>query len=206
MLKLNEMLIDEKSIDACCKNVAEVPLKKGIYFWFMPNEAYAKLSKYVAILPIVPVYQKVINGIVHDLVYIGTAGTGKNGNSNLNERLKWHLCTKHSESAVCSGTLSTLRAGLGALLADDLILPNTEAEVNDFMCTYMKVYWITYGDHDKDAIDSDESKLIIELRPLLNLDHNPNARVTAQLNPTRRYKILRSRIIKDTKLRLGCHK
>lgn len=196
MLKLDEMLIGKNCIDACCSNVAEVPFKKGIYFWFMPSEAYNKLSKYVAILPTVPVYQKVIKGILHDLVYIGTAGTGKNGNSNLNERLKWHICTKHSESAIRSGTLSTLRAGLGALLADDLILPNTETEVNKFMCDYMKLCWVAYGDNDNKAINNDEFILISELLPLLNIKNNPYK--------NRVYGDRRRSIIRNSKGRLDC--
>lgn len=196
--KFTLQLVDEDSIDACCKNVGKVPTKKGIYFWFIPNEAYDALSKYVTISPVIPLYQRAVNGVVYDLVYIGTAGTGKSGNSNLNERLKWHLCTKHNEGAICSGALSTLRAGLGALLADDLIEPNTETEVSDFMRRYMKVYWIAYGDTDKDAIDYDESKLIFEIRPLLNIKGNPNTNNV--------YRGRRKSIIKKSQSRIGCQK
>lgn len=187
---------------ATCNEVTKVPKKKGIYFWFMPKTAYTALSKYVSVSQMDKVCEMEIEGVLYDLVYLGTAGTGKSGSSNLYERLKWHLCTKHTKSAVCSGTLSTLRAGLGALLADDLIEPNTEAEVNDFMCKYMKVYWIAYGDNDKDAIDDDESKLIEKLRPLLNIKNNPNAAVTG--NATYIYKQRRTLVYDFTRNRIKC--
>ena len=123
-----EKWLDEKLTNPFRPNFDEIPntKSKGIYFWFMKPDGYEKLSNYVEIKPIDSKYSKEIDGVKHDLVYLGTAGTGKKGNSNLYERLKWHVLQKHTESNVCHGTLSTLRAGLGSLLSDDLILPNTE--------------------------------------------------------------------------------
>jgi hypothetical protein len=111
---------------------------KGIYFWFMKIDGYEKLSNFVSITPILTKYNRIIDGFQYDLVYIGTAGTGKNGNSNLAERLIWHINQNHTEGNICHGTLSTLRAGLGALLKDDLIIPDTENLVNLFMKNYMR--------------------------------------------------------------------
>ena len=161
---------------------------KGIYFWFMHPDGYRALSNYVTIKPIEPKCTKDIDGIKYDLVYLGTAGTGKKGKSNLNERFEWHINQNHIESNICHGTLSTLRAGLGALLSYDLILPNNENEVNDFMKDYVKVFWIEYSD-DKSLIESDEKILIKGIKPLLNLKNNPNARANAQDNSTKVYKI-----------------
>jgi hypothetical protein len=179
---------------------------KGIYFWFMHPDGYKALSNYVTIEPIEPKYTRNIDGVKYDLVYIGTAGTGKKGNSNLADRFEWHIIKPHhTDSNICHGTLSTLRAGLGALLSNDLILPNTESEVNGFMKNYMKVFWIEYPD-DNDLIDRDEKILIKVIKPLFNLDYNSNSYVAAINNPTKLYKNRRDKIYKSTKERIGCNK
>ena len=74
---------------------------KGIYFWFMKPGGYKQLSKYISIKPIEPKYTINCDGLIYDLVYLGTAGTGKEGNSNLFERFKWHIDQKHTESNIC---------------------------------------------------------------------------------------------------------
>jgi hypothetical protein len=96
-----------------------------------------------------------------------------------------------------------LRASIGSILSSDLILPNTEEMVNAFMKKYMKVFWIEYP-KDKSHIDNDEKILIKVIRPLLNLKNNPNARANAIANSTQVYKIRRSEVYKNTRLRLGC--
>ena len=198
-----EKWLDEKLTNPFRPNFDEIPntKSKGIYFWFMKPDGYEKLSNYVEIKPIDSKYSKEIDGVKHDLVYLGTAGTGKKGNSNLYERLKWHVLQKHTESNVCHGTLSTLRAGLGSLLSDDLILPNTEEEVNSFMKSNMIVYYIEYQ-NDKKMIDSDEVSLIRKLKPLFNLKNNPNA--SLQGNPTCVYKVRRAIVFQNTRLILNC--
>ncbi len=208
-VKLDELLADKNSVQACCSHLAKEKLskdlsKKGIYFWFMPNEAYEILSNYVTIEPVESeesFYHKKINDVWHHLVYVGTTGTKKKEASTLWARLKSHICGKHTVSSICKDGLSTLRKGIGALLADDLILPNTEAQVNEFLCKYMKVYWIAY-DNNVRAIDNDEFILIVKLRPLLNIKSNPNAEDVA--SPTNIYKKRRVKITKSTKKRIGC--
>ena len=200
---LDKNLNNQKKITPHTDTIPNVK-SKGIYFWFMHLDGYKQLSDFVEITPIVPVYKRIIDGTEYDLVYLGTAGTGKKGYSNLKERFVWHINQKHTESNVCHGTLSTLRAGLGSLLSDDLILPNTEKLVNEFMTKYMKLYWIEYPDN-KELIDNDEIILIKRIKPLFNLDYNPNANIAAIHNPTRIYKIRRNEIEKTTKLRLDCN-
>ena len=186
--------------------IVTIPESRGIYFWFMRQVGYVALSEYVDIdnTPINPKITKEIKGVPYDLVYIGTAGTGKNGNSYLQERLNWHINQKHTTGAICSGTLSTLRAGLGALLSNDLIQPNTETLVNEFMEKYMKVYCFEYD--NKHLVDSDEKILISTIKPLLNLKNNPNARANALINSTKIYKERRIKIYKDTRNSLKCGK
>lgn len=199
---LIENLKDDKSIIPHLNKIPNIN-SKGIYFWFMKTDGYKELSKFISINPIEPRYTRTIDDVQYDLVYLGTAGTGKKGNSNLAERFEWHINQAHTISNVCHGTLSTLRAGLGSLLADDLIIPDTENLVNSFMKNYMKVFWIEYTD-DKLLIDNDEKILIKVLRPLLNIKNNPNAKANAPANSTKSYKIRRAVVYKNTRLRIGC--
>jgi hypothetical protein len=178
-------------------------LGKGIYFWFIKVSALPQISKFVEILTLKPSVYKEIEGVKYVLIYLGTAGTGREGNSNLAKRLEWHINQKHTESNICHGTLSTLRAGLGALLSNDLILPNAENDVNTFIKDYMKVFWIEYSD-DKSLIDNDEKNLIKVIRPLLNIKNNPNAKGDAIENPTKAYRRRRNLVATITKQRIRC--
>jgi len=177
---------------------------KGIYFWFMKQDAYSLLSQYITMSPIEPKFSKTINGDSYDLVYLGTAGTGKKGNSNLKNRFEWHINQKHSESTIKQkqSALSTLRTGLSSLLSDDLILPNTEIIVNDFMSSKMLLFYIKY-ENNNEIINSDEIILIKNLKPLFNLKNNPNSYKHSISNPTKDYKFRRNFIEKNTKIRLG---
>lgn len=176
---------------------------KGIYFWFMKESGYQELSKYIRVSSMEPLQARAIEGDVYHLVYIGTAGMGKNGGSDLLERLKWHIEDKHTNSAVCSGALSTLRQGLGALLSDDLIQISTEDTVNEFMKYFMRVFWVSYSENEN-LINDDEFSLIQHLKPLLNIRNNPNALSKASNNPTRLYKQRRIEIINSSRKRLNC--
>jgi hypothetical protein len=200
---LDENLQDHNSIKACPEEIRKVPNKKGIYFWFMHPDAYRELSNYVPIHPVSPRYSRIIEGVSYDLVYLGTAGTGKNGNSTMNERLDWHVNQKHRESTINQkqSALSTLRTGLGSLLSDDLIEFNTEDLVNQIMKDYFVVYFIEYPDN-KGIIDIEEVILIKELKPIFNIKKNPNSLKIAIKNSTKLYKKRRNEVELETKKRL----
>jgi hypothetical protein len=200
---LESNLDDLKRISADRSLTRSVPKTKGIYFWFMKEEGYKALSQFLNISPLPNIHSRQINNETYDLVYLGTAGTGKEGNSNLQERLQWHIEQKHRESAINqkNSALSTLRTGMGALLADDLILPNTEQLINSFYQKYMFVYWISYSGN-KNEIDSDEKAIIKAINPIFNLKNNPNALANAPINVTKLYKLRRKLVEQNTKLRL----
>ena len=200
---LQEHLSERQQIPACCDKTSKVPEAKGIYFWFMHPEAYRLLSRFTAINAITPVHTRLINGISYHLVYIGTAGTGKKGNSDLKERLRWHLCQKHDQSAICHGTLSTFRTGIGSLLSDDLEGLAAERGLNEFLCKHFFVYWLTYSE-GKRAISKDEDGLIKAFRPIFNLKGNPNARAIAPANSTQLYKQRRQEVLRNARIRLDC--
>ena len=177
---------------------------KGIYFWFMKQKAYSNLSQFETISPIEPRYTKTINGEKYDLVYLGTAGTGKKGNSNLKNRFDWHINQKHKESAIKQkqSALSTLRTGLSSLLSDDIILPYTERLVNDFMSSNMVLYYVEYK-NNHNVINNDEKILINTIKPIFNLKNNSNSYKNSISNSTKNYKIRRNLIEKKTKERLN---
>lgn len=181
---LEANLSNNNSIKACAKFLDKVPTKKGIYFWFMKNDAYEQLSNFVTINPI----DKRITWGKFDLVYIGVTGEKGKGTGQLNQRLTEHI-TEHPNNS----RLTTLRKGISALLADHLIEPNTEQLVNEFLCNNMIVYWVQF---EKDKIASNEKILISILRPLLNSDHNPNKKITN--NPTKIYSERRNIVIKNS--------
>jgi hypothetical protein len=176
---LNENLNDKKSIKACCQEVNKVPETKGKYFWFIHPDGYSALS----IKPIEPKYTRDINDVIYDLVYVGTAGVRNNSsgvnNSHLKERLEWHLCDNKGISALCSGTMSTYRRTIGGLISDDLIANNTQDKIDELLCKYFIIYYVEYPGaflDVKDQVNSDEDILINLIRPILNLDKNPNAK------------------------------
>ena len=57
------------------------------------------------------------------LVYVGTAGVrnvgaARENKGHLRERMKWHITTRHNQSTIRNGTLSTLRTTIGSLISD----------------------------------------------------------------------------------------
>lgn len=184
--------------------VLNVPKVKGIYFWVIRNDGYVKLSHFIQLSRLVQVYDIEIEGVKYDLVYLGTSGTGKKGQSNLQERLDWHISQIHNSGSVCHGTLSTFRTGVSSVVSNDLILPNTQILINEIFKKYFQVFYIPYKGKFELSIDNDEKILINVLKPLFNLKNNPNARLNAQNNLTLLYKIRRALVINSTKQRLGC--
>jgi hypothetical protein len=111
---LDKKISNKFLINAHCNELSKIPPEKGLYFWFIKPETLESLFKMNSNIT----YNIEYNGNKYALAYIGSAGTGKKKQSNLNERLKWHLCQQHTESNVRSGILSTLRTGISAMLSD----------------------------------------------------------------------------------------
>jgi len=199
-----KVLLDQNLVGVLQPHVNEIHegLGKGIYFWLIKQNSLSVISRYVEIVPVAQSYYREIEGEKYVLVYLGTAGTGKSGGGDLTQRLNWHIHQGHTESNVCHGTLSTLRAGLGALASDDLIEVNTEAIVNAIMRENFLVYFIEYKDYS--FIDNDELILIRKLMPALNLKNNPNALAGALDNSTKSYKGRRALVYHNTRVRIGC--
>lgn len=192
---------------ASIENLPHDDNSRGIYFWFMKPEGYQRLSlPGLNITAVNPTYNMKINEKTHDLVYVGTAGVNRNESSTIIKRLNWHLSNSHNKNNICNGTLSTLRQTVGATLSDDLIIPNTEIEVNEFFSDYFYIYTLPYSGeaNNKERIENDEYTLISVLKPLFNIKNNPNARILAGQHPTRKLKERRGLVIRNTRERLGC--
>jgi len=200
---LDENLNDEKRIKACCKEVNKLPIVKGIYFWLMHQSSYKKLN---GLKSLKPVYQRNINGEVYHLVYTGTAGVRNNSNGkndgNLKKRIKWHLCENKTVAALCSGTMSTFRRTIGSLLEDDLIENDIQVKIDGFFCDDFYIYYLEYPGtflQVKDIVNSEETVIINLLRPIFNLDENPNVSIPGHV--TNEIQKRRQKVEKDSKLK-----
>lgn len=178
--------LNENLLNSFHPHVDEIPdiKSKGIYFWFMKPEGYNELSKYIKIEPLDPCYSKEIDGVKYDLVYLGTAGVRNNSsginNGHLVERLMWHLTKNKGKSALKSGTMSTFRRTIGALIKDDLLENNTQQILDNFFRDSFVIFYVEYPgsfSEVKDIVNQDETKLIEVVRPIFNLDKNPNAKI-----------------------------
>lgn len=172
---------DKNSINACIDESFRVPSEKGIYLWYIHPKGYDALSNYIKLTPLNNCLTRKIDESLYDLVYVGTAGVRNNtsgvNNGHLRGRLRWHLCNIHSNTAIKSGTISTLRKTLTALISDDLLLNSVQLELNNIFRKWFKVYWIVYPgtfEHVKECVSEDESILIKYLRPIFNLKNNLN--------------------------------
>jgi hypothetical protein len=205
-----EKWLDENLKNSFRPHLDSIPdsKSKGIYFWFMKEEGYDQLSKYVEIKALNPCYSKEIEGVKCDLVYLGTAGVRNNSsginNGHLEERLMWHLAKNKGKSALKSGTMSTFRRTIGALIGDDLLENDVQIILDDFFRDTFVVFYVEYpGSFSdvKDIVTQDETKLIEFVRPIFNLDKNPNSEITNHL--TYLIQERRQLIEKSSKNKLG---
>ena len=196
LLSLQKKIMKKQIFKANYLSIVNIPSNKGIYFFYLKKEGLKELSKFCEIEFSQNINDEInlieIDNIQYQLIYIGTAGTGKNKTSNLIERLSWHLCQKHGVSEITNGILSTLRLGLSSLLCNDLMLPNTQLIVNEFLENYC--YFTFEVIADENLIETKEKELIEKYKPILNLKNNPS--------PNLNYKKRRSEVRKKTLARL----
>lgn len=195
---LDEKLSDKRIIKADSTAVKNTPKTKGIYFWFMKQSCYPQLSSIISITPIDKRITKSIQGEKYDLVYLGTAGVRPNSsgtnNGHLQARLKWHLKDNKTINAFCSGTMSTFRRTIGCLLGNDLFENSMQDRIDEILSDNFIVQWIEYPGTFMDVVEvvnREEEILIKVLKPLCNLDKNPNAEIVNSST----YKIQQKRLL-----------
>jgi hypothetical protein len=204
-------LTDKKDLRNKMKPYAK---EKGLYFWFIHPDGYKELSRknIIKIEPNGNEYSKEINGLRYHLVYLGTAGVRNNENGNrstLLDRLNWHLFNAQTEKSVISGHMSTLRRTLGSLISDDLIEFATQIKLTELIKSYFSVFFLTYGSETsgdvfeaiQKKVSTDETHLIKNVKPILNLSQNPNEKIPGHVTNT--ISARRKKVEIDTKERLA---
>ena len=138
----------------------DLPKGGGIYFWWVNSEAAAVIDGLSPNAQVGMCQKRDINGEEYSLVYVGLA-------KNLNQRVKdWHINQKHSDSAVRSGFISTLRHTIAAVLGQNLY---AQEAINDFQNNYMLVGFIETEDYK-----NEELKFIGSCSLPLNIRDNKN--------------------------------
>jgi hypothetical protein len=121
----------------------DLPKEGGIYFWWVNSEAAAVIDGLSPNTQIGMCQKRNVNGEEYSLVYVGLA-------KNLSSRVKdWHINQKHSDSAVRSGFISTLRHTIAAILGQNLY---AQEAVNDFQNKYMLVGFIETEDYKAEEL------------------------------------------------------
>ena len=137
--------------------------RPGCYRWWFKEEAAHQLLDQLPNIEWERIQKRVIDAEVYYALYFGIA-------KDMRQRLKWHICQHHTPSAVKSGTLSTLRKTLSALLGIDMTL--SEAAVNKFIDENCMVEW-EYTATKKEAEKIEKAELTKNYYPL-NIQENPN--------------------------------
>ncbi|MBD5237980.1 MAG: hypothetical protein HDS62_10765 [Bacteroidales bacterium] len=117
----------------------------GWYRWWCETERAERLLSQLPIEDQNMLHHKTFEGKDYVAIYFGISTKGK----GLNGRLKWHICQTHRPSTVKSGTLSTFRQTLSALLGLKMI--DAENEVN----TFMNDYCVLEFENTKDSADAE---------------------------------------------------
>jgi hypothetical protein len=121
----------------------DLPKEGGIYFWWVNSEAAAVIDGLSPNTQIGMCQKRNVNGEEYSLVYVGLA-------KNLSSRVKdWHINQKHSDSAVRSGFISTLRHTIATILGQNLY---AQEAVNNFQNKYMLVGFIETEDYKAEEL------------------------------------------------------
>jgi len=143
-------------------NCAQVDAQPGWYRWWMRKDKYDQLI--AGPLAITGMPETIsIDGDTYVAVYFGIS-------KDLKQRMRWHICQKHTASQIKVGTISTFRRTLSALLR--IPLSQSEQAVNDHLDNYMQVEWF-YATNGKSPEQIETKELQDNLYPL-NIDKNPN--------------------------------
>lgn len=135
-----------ESIEQKQLNVMDKP---GTYRWWFKEDAANKLVSNIRNASISQCQTRVIDGETYVALYFGIS-------INLKKRFKWHICQKHTKSAVKSGFLSTLRQTISALMS----CPMTRSEdcINKLMDDNCYLEW-SYTGSKKDAEELETEEL-----------------------------------------------
>ncbi len=126
---------------------SNVPQTSGYYRWWFPKKLAISLLSPLPSIDQKNIKKETIGGEEHWLLYFGIA-------KSLSERMKWHICQKHTPSSVKSGTLSTLRQTISALLQIDQT--KAESQVNDTLDQCFVEWQSTPTKEEAEAVEKQE--------------------------------------------------
>ena len=118
-----------QQITTKCNPMCEKP---GMYRWWFKEDEAKKILNKISFNDISKLQSKEIDQVLYVALYFGIS-------KNMRERASWHICQKHTKSAVKHGTLSTLRQTLSALLNIDMSL--SENSINKFINDNCYLEW-----------------------------------------------------------------
>ncbi len=146
--------------------------KPGYYKWWSPIEALEIILKeldtsFEDIKPYLETKDELY------CIYVGIAVK-----ESLRDRLNWHVNQKHRESAVRSGTLSTLRQTISSIVAHDQYNEDRTNEFIDLLTIeYFELPLKIKSDEASEEIHRIEHELLSSHLRVLNIQENshPNA-------------------------------
>ena len=126
----------------------------GIYRWWFHERSLKDLG--LSSNNTSALWKKTIDGETYYALYVGIAVK-----ETIRKRLNWHINQKHSYSNIKSGTISTLRYTLCALLLKKQVqktIRESERIINEFLDTNCIVEWTPYFSGTESQIRIDEKK------------------------------------------------
>ena len=133
-------------LEARHENHAKVPAQRGIYFWFLREEGFGKLSQNLSVLLRPPRHTIQVGDA--SLVYYGCLGAYSNLKSvQRTDNLKFYFQSEIPHKPIEYSLegfsfLSCFRKTISGLLTDDL-LAGQEA-VKAFFHNYLRIYFLAY--------------------------------------------------------------
>lgn len=138
----------------------------GVYRWWFPEERAKSLLSALHGVDYEPIDKEEINDKQYWCLYFGVS-------SDLEQRFYWHTTQAHSATAIKSGTLSTLRQTICALLKINQSDATAKQKVDDILD---ECYWEWYATLSIEEAKEIEKEELKKGYYLLNIKDNEGVR------------------------------
>lgn len=180
----------EALLEARHVNHTQIPTQRGIYFWFLREAGFAKLSQKLSVVLRPPRYTLKVGDAF--LVYYGHLGTRGNVKSvQLADNLKYYFQSEIPHKPLDYSLegyffLSCFRKTISSLLCDDLLAE--QETVKSFFQDYLRIYFLAY-----DATTEEEG--VVARNAARSDFHHVNRALSSLIHPGI---VVRDHTIKDT--------
>ena len=123
----------------------------GVYRWWFPEERAKSLVSALNGVDYELIEKKPINDKQYWCLYFGSS-------SDLEQRFYWHTIQGHSAAVIKSGTLSTLRKTICALLKINQSDATAKQKVDDILDECYCEWYATSSSEDPETIEKEEVK------------------------------------------------